>query len=116
MLRNLQCDRYNGGGCVLNTNEISVGQALLLEIVSTFILLFISFGVGLDPRQAQLFGPVLGPFLVACTLGLVSFASAGVAQGYTGAGMNPARCFAFAVARGEFHSGLFSSPSSFNKQ
>ena len=103
-IANSGVNRYNGGGCFLNTNAISVGQALLLEIVSTFILLFISFGVGLDPRQAQLFGPVLGPFLVACTLGIVSFASAGVVQDYTGAGMNPARCFAFAVARGEFHS------------
>jgi glycerol uptake facilitator-like aquaporin len=32
-------------------------------------------------------------------LGLVSFSSSGVAPGYSGAGMNPARCFAFAIAR-----------------
>ena len=63
---------------------------------------FIAFGVGLDPRQAQLFGPVLGPFLVGSTLGLVSFASAGLVPQYSGASMNPARCFAFAVARGGF--------------
>ena len=59
--------------------------------------------MGLDPRQAELFGPVIGPFMVGATLGLVSFASAGVIPGYTGAGMNPARCLAFAVARGNFH-------------
>ena len=62
---------------------------------------FIAFGVGLDPRQAELYGQ-LGPLLVGTTLGLVSFASAGVASGYTGAGMNPARCFGMAVARGGF--------------
>ncbi|MCJ1475417.1 hypothetical protein MMC13_004079, partial [Lambiella insularis] len=64
---------------------------------------FVAFGVGLDPRQALLYGPVMGPLLVGCTLGLTSFASAGLIPGYTGAGMNPARCFAFAVARGGFH-------------
>jgi len=32
----------------------------------------------------------------------MTFASVGLAPGYPGAGMNPARCFAFAVARGEF--------------
>ena len=47
-------------------------------------------------------GPKMGPFLVACALGLVSFSSVGLAAGYPGASMNPGRCFAFAVARGEF--------------
>ncbi len=49
-----------------------------------------------------MFGPKLGPFLVGCVLGLTSFASIGVAEGYPGASMNPARCFAFAVARSDF--------------
>ena len=65
-------------------------------------LRFIAFGVGLDPRQAELSGPVLGPLLVGLALGITSFASAGLVPGYTGAAMNPARCFAFAVARGGF--------------
>lgn len=42
----------------------------------------------------------IGPLAVGCSLGLVSFASAGLVPGYDGAGLNPARCFAFAVARG----------------
>ncbi|TGO87531.1 hypothetical protein BPOR_0220g00090 [Botrytis porri] len=65
-------------------------------------LMILSFGTALDPRQAQLFGPRLGPFMVGCTLGLVSFSSINLAPGYPGAGLNPARCFAFAVARGNF--------------
>ena len=111
--------RINGGGCFLNTNQISVGQAFIIEATSCFILLyvnaspgicnaadhmfcsFLAFGVGLDPRQAELYGQ-LGPLLVGTTLGLVSFASAGVVAGYTGAAMNPARCFGMAVARGSF--------------
>ncbi|PQE23365.1 hypothetical protein CJF32_00009426 [Rutstroemia sp. NJR-2017a WRK4] len=104
---------FHGGGCYLDTNLMTEGQAYLVESVLAFTLLsihfelaklvrFLSFGVGLDPRQAQLFGPKLGPFMVGCTLGLTSFASIGLAVGYPGAQMNPGRCFAFAVARGEF--------------
>lgn len=43
----------------------------------------------------------MGPLAVGCSIGIVSFASAGLVPGYDGAGLNPARCFAFAVARGE---------------
>jgi glycerol uptake facilitator-like aquaporin len=68
---------------------------------------FLAFGVGLDPRQALVFGPQLGPILVGMTLGLVSFATTGTAGGFTGANMNPARCFAFAVARGSFERTCF---------
>ena len=64
---------------------------------------FLAYGTALDPRQAQITGPFLGPFLVAFSLGLISFAGAGLAPGYTGSGMNPARYFAFAVARRNFH-------------
>lgn len=46
-----------------------------------------------------MFGPRLGPLFVGCALGLVSFASSGLVPGYTGAAMNPARCFAFATAK-----------------
>ena len=68
---------------------------------------FIAFGVGLDPRQAQVMGPKLGPFLVGCALGLTTFSTVGIAAGYQGVGMNPARCFSFAVARGSFKCELF---------
>lgn len=66
------------------------------------LLSFLAFGVGLDPRQAEMFGPRLGPLFVGCTLGLVSFASSGLVPGYTGAAMNPARCFAFATAKANY--------------
>lgn len=36
----------------------------VLETMTSFALLFIAFGVGLDPRQRQVFGPALSPFLV----------------------------------------------------
>ncbi|TEY45778.1 hypothetical protein BOTCAL_0329g00090 [Botryotinia calthae] len=93
---------YNGGGCFLETTHVSEGQTYLIESILACIMLILSFGTALDPRQAQLFGPRLGPFMVGCTLGLVSFSSINLAPGYPGAGLNPARCFAFAVARGNF--------------
>jgi hypothetical protein len=111
--------RYHGGGCYYDGTIIEPGRAYLIESVLSFIIVyvhsspkflltsidkvrFLSFGVGLDPRQAALFGPKLGPLLVGCILGLVSFASVGLAEGYPGLGANPARCFSYAVARGNF--------------
>ncbi|KAH8591223.1 aquaporin-like protein [Bisporella sp. PMI_857] len=93
---------YQGGGCLLDPNIIDDGQAYLIESVLCFCLIFLCFGVGLDPRSQQVFGPKFGPFLVGCAVALTSFSSVGLAPGYPGAGLNPARCFAFAVARGDF--------------
>ena len=66
-----------------------------------FVLLVLAFGVALDPRQQKLMGPVFGPLAVGSSL-FVVFASAGLVPGYSGAGANPAWCFAFAVARYNF--------------
>jgi len=96
--------KYKGGGCFISPGTVSSGEAFLIETMCSFVLLFLAFGVGLDPRQRVLFGMFAGPLAVGCSLGLVSFASAGLVPGYTGASMNPARCFAFAVARAEFSS------------
>lgn len=95
---------WQGGGCWRDPGTVNVGQALLIETVSSFILLFLAYGVALDPRQGKLFGPITGPISVGLSLGLTSFASAGLVKGYTGASMNPARCFAFAITRKEFSS------------
>jgi len=93
---------FHGGRCIREPGTVTEGQALLLETVSSFALLVLAFGVALDPRQQKLFGPLAGPFAVGCSLGLVSFASAGLIPGYTGASMNPTRCFAFAITRRNF--------------
>lgn len=49
-----------------------------------------------------MFGPQLGPILVGLCLGTIVSATAGIAEGYTGANMNPTRCLALSVARGSF--------------
>ncbi|KAK5658434.1 hypothetical protein OQA88_1823 [Cercophora sp. LCS_1] len=91
--------QLQGGGCFYDTTKVTSGQVFLNEICGSFALLFLAFGVGLDPRQAEHFGPHVAPLLVGVALGLVSFASSGMIAGYTGAQMNPARCFAFGIAR-----------------
>ncbi|KOS20620.1 putative aquaporin TIP4-1 [Escovopsis weberi] len=90
---------YHGGGCFFDLSEMNIGQVFLNEIFGSFALLFLSYGVGLDPRQALLFGPRFGPVLVGSSLGLITFASSGIIPGYAGAQMNPARCFAYGVAK-----------------
>jgi len=88
-----------GGGCFVNFDQITTGQVYLNEFLGSFALLYLAFGVGLDPRQAVLFGPRLGPLLVGASLGLVSFSTSGLAPGYAGAQMNPARCLAYGIVR-----------------
>ncbi|KAF5670050.1 Aquaporin PIP-type [Fusarium heterosporum] len=83
---------FKVGGCWLFTEVVPPRQIFVVELVSATILLFLAFGVGLDPRQAKVIGPALGPFLVGLTVGTMSFTSAFARYGYGGAGMNPARC------------------------
>ena len=70
----------------------------------SFILLFVAYGVALDPIQGQVFGPVLAPFLLGLVVMINIFVSAGIAEakGYSGASMNPSRCFGAAVASGDW--------------
>ncbi|KAE8446704.1 hypothetical protein EG329_011748 [Mollisiaceae sp. DMI_Dod_QoI] len=81
------------GGCWLYSDVVPVSNAFVVEFMCSLILIFLAFGVGLDPRQKQTIGPSLGPFLVGMVLAVVSFGSAFTRYGFGGAGMNPARCF-----------------------
>lgn len=49
---------------VFKGNMELMGYRYALETMTAFALLFIAFGVGLDPRQRGVFGPALSPFLV----------------------------------------------------
>lgn len=88
------------GGCFYDPNLVTSGQMFTMEFSSSLTLIFLAFGVGLDPRQAQVFGPALAPILVAVALGLLTLATAFNVPGYGGAGMNPGRCFAVWVGSG----------------
>lgn len=73
-----------------------------LETMSSFALIFIAFGVGLDPRQQKVFGPALSPILVGLAQALTSFSSGFVKPGYAGASLNPARCLGLMAAAERF--------------
>ncbi|KAG2421206.1 hypothetical protein HFD88_000822 [Aspergillus terreus] len=78
-------DEYLVGGCTIDTNLVPVREAFVLEFICCLTLIFLSFGVGLDPRQVQVYGAALSPWLVGMVLGVVSWGSAYTRKGYAGA-------------------------------
>ena len=84
---------FKAGGCWLFSEEVAVGDAFAGEAVTSLAILFLAFGVGLDPHQRAFIPPALAPFLVGGALGTLSFATGFFRYGYGGASMNPARCF-----------------------
>ncbi|KAK4442759.1 aquaporin-like protein [Podospora aff. communis PSN243] len=89
----------NGTGCFFDSAEVEPRRIFLNEVASSFVMLYLAYGVGLDPRQSLLFGPKIGPLLVAAALAVMSFASSSMIPGYSGSSMNPARCFGLGVLR-----------------
>ena len=84
---------FKVGGCFVFTDQVSVKSMLAMEFMGSLTLLFLAFGVGLDPRQRAVFGPALAPALVGLSLGVVSFGLSFARSGSGGPSMNPARCF-----------------------
>jgi len=56
------------GRCSLGDN-INPWGAYGFETISTLFLLFIAFGTALDPRQREVYGPVLPPLMISCCIG-----------------------------------------------
>ena len=71
-------------GCTVDPKFVSAGQLFALEFMFAQALIFIAFGVGLDPRQAKVFGPAFAPILVGASLGFGTLASGLAKQGYHG--------------------------------
>ncbi|CAK41744.1 uncharacterized protein An13g03480 [Aspergillus niger] len=61
--------QYSVGGCVVDTALVPVREAFVLEFICSLTLIFLSFGVGLDPRQVRVYGAALSPWLVGMVLG-----------------------------------------------
>jgi len=72
---------------------IKTGQAVLIEAVLTFFLVWVIFATTIDPEGA--FGKIAG-LSVGLTITMASY----MALGFTGAAMNPARWFGPAVVGG----------------
>lgn len=101
---------FKAGGCFFDPNLVETRQMFTAEFTATLIVLFLAFGVGLDPRQASTFGPALAPILVGFAVGLTAFSTTFAIRGYGGAGMNPDRCLAVWIGSG--HSLGVTGPSS----
>lgn len=103
--------QFSLGGCTLTVIApgpngptmvgIETGQALWLEIFCTFIFLF-PVWIAFDHRQAKVLGPVVVCSIIGIVVGLIVFISTTVTTktGYSGAGINPARCIGPAIVRG----------------
>ena len=76
-------DAANLGVPAVGGNGISTGNALVAEIVTTFFLVFVIYGVAVDKR-----GPaMIAPLAIGLTITMDIFAMGPI----TGAAMNPAR-------------------------
>jgi MIP family channel proteins len=79
------------------TPVVSFAQAVVIEAVLTFFLVFVVYGSAVDPRA-----PKIGGLAIGLTVGLdILFGGP-----LTGAAMNPARTFGPALAVGHWHNHL----------
>jgi aquaporin Z len=73
--------------------DVTTGQAIALEFIATFFLVFVVFGTAVDPRAPKVGGFAIGLTVAADILAIGPL---------TGASMNPARSFGPAVVTGVF--------------
>jgi len=90
-------------GCSIDSSVVTAWEAVILETMSCLSLIFIAYGVGLDPQQKTIYGPSVGPLFIGLALGLCTFVTGALKPGYTGASLNPARCFGLMVAGGKWN-------------
>ena len=83
---------YRLGGQTINI-EVTTMQAIALEAIATFFLVFVIFGTAVDARAPKVGGFAIGLTVAADILAIGPL---------TGASMNPARSFGPAVASGIF--------------
>jgi glycerol uptake facilitator protein len=81
------------GTCVLGSS-VSVTQAIVMEAVITFLLVFVVFATVIDKRAA--------PALAGLAIGFVVLFGVMVGGAISGGSMNPARVFGPAIASGHF--------------
>jgi glycerol uptake facilitator-like aquaporin len=89
-------------GCYIDSTLVGASQAFALEVMGGLFVLFLAFGLGLDPRNHGSFGPGLGPFLVGFSSAIALFAGGIAVPGYYGISCNPARCLGLMSASHRF--------------
>ncbi|CAN0899358.1 Aquaporin TIP4-2 [Linum grandiflorum] len=73
-----------------------------MEILCTFLFLFVAIWIAFDGRQFRKLGRLVVFATIGLVVGLIVFISTTLTgtKGYAGVGMNPARCLGPAVVRG----------------
>jgi aquaporin TIP len=82
--------RYGGQSIA---SDVSISQAMALEAIATFFLVFVIFGTAVDPKAPRIGGLAIGLTLTAGIFAIGPF---------TGGSLNPARSFGPAVVSGIF--------------
>lgn len=83
------------GTPTVNATQISNGQAVLIEAILTFFLVWVVFGIAVDPEGAAV-------NLAGLATGFVVLMGVMMAFPFTGAALNPARHFGPAVISGNW--------------
>lgn len=73
-----------GGGTTLS--GVTDREGFVAEFIFSFIYLHINYAMGLDPKQAPVYGPILGPAFCGVLVGMTIFISGNLQPGYGGAG------------------------------
>lgn len=91
---------YSLGGCAIGS--INNLEALLLEFVCTFVVLFLGITVAFDKKRSKDLGLPMVALVISGAFALAVFVSITVTgqPGYAGAGLNPARCLGPALLVG----------------
>ena len=81
------------GGAQMISLDVSLGQALTVELVATFMLVWVVFATAADPKAPRVGGLAIG---FAMTAGILAIGP------LTGGSLNPARSLGPALASGYF--------------
>ncbi|KAJ0011169.1 hypothetical protein Pint_34837 [Pistacia integerrima] len=98
--------KYFYGGCIIEgngeTRGIDAETALILEFTCTFVVLFVGVTVAFDKRRCKELGLGMVCGIVAGSMAIAVFVSITITgeAGYSGVGLNPARCLGPALIHG----------------
>ena len=74
--------------------HLSAGNAFVMEIITTFFLIYVIFGTAVDRRSSK--------SIYGLAIGLIVTADIFAGGGVSGAAMNPSRWFGVAVVQGDY--------------